>query len=230
MRNVITGRCAELAESRTSSGSAAPHRRVRPAGEEVPGRPPVRGIAPPGSVQVTAVAGQQRPRVSPGRGYGNEPHRIPPSRARAPGGSSSVIIRLVSLHARLQDSTGSHGRAAGNAGSRVNGQRIPCPENAGRLNAHHDALSRPPRSHPATTRPVRGRDGTTNSLNSVTSTPVGSTSSPSGNRLRLPQRADIVMKSRAHEVVKKVAGPCVVCGRSLLPLAGAASPPGAAGS
>jgi hypothetical protein len=45
-----------------------------------------------------------------------------------------------------------------------------------------------------------------------------------------PQRADIVMKSRAHQVVKKVAGPCVVCGRSLLPLAGAARPPVAAGS
>ena len=40
-------------------------------------------------------------------------------------------------------------------------------------------------------------------------------------------RADIVTKSRAHEAVKNVHGPCTVAGSSLLPLAGAAKPPAA---
>ena len=45
-----------------------------------------------------------------------------------------------------------------------------------------------------------------------------------------PGRADIVMKSRAHHGSKKVHGPCLVAASSLLPLDGAARPPGLAGA
>jgi hypothetical protein len=45
-----------------------------------------------------------------------------------------------------------------------------------------------------------------------------------------PGRADIVMKSRAHDDSKNVHGPCLVVASSLLPLAGAARPCGAAGA
>jgi len=43
-------------------------------------------------------------------------------------------------------------------------------------------------------------------------------------------RADTVTKSRAHEGSKKVDGPCSVAPSSLLPLEGAAMPPGVGGS
>lgn len=43
-------------------------------------------------------------------------------------------------------------------------------------------------------------------------------------------RADIVMKSRPHEGVKKVAGPCMVDASSRWPFLALASPPGCDGS
>jgi Domain of unknown function (DUF1707) len=45
-----------------------------------------------------------------------------------------------------------------------------------------------------------------------------------------PGRADIVTKSRAHHGSKNVHGPCLVVASSLLPLDGAARPPGLAGA
>jgi len=45
-----------------------------------------------------------------------------------------------------------------------------------------------------------------------------------------PKRADMVTKSRAHQGSKNVPGPCTVAESSLLPLDGAARPPGLEGS